>query len=307
MLIAHLSDPHVLDLTGVSTARMVLNKRLTGWVNLKLNRGHTHRSSVVEAMMDDLRERRVDHVVITGDVSNLALEPEFEKALGFIQRMGYSPDEVSVIPGNHDLYTQGAQKSRRFARFFAPYMSCDLDVAPHDGHPSGRFPYVRLRGPVAILGVSTAVARLPLVASGVAGAKQIDTLRRMLEHPEVQRRVPVLLTHHPLTNPKSPLAVRMRGLTDAREILALFQEFPQALALHGHEHHREHEVLASTRGGQVHRIGATSASLVHRDRDRMAGYNLYKIIAGKGLVETTARVWDPVAKEFILGRVPLVA
>ena len=167
------------SVTGVSTARMVLNKRLTGWVNLKLNRGHTHRSSVVEAMMDDLRERRVDHVVITGDVSNLALEPEFEKALGFIERMGYAPTDVSVIPGNHDLYTQGAQKSRRFARFFAPYMTCDLDVASHDAHPSGRFPYVRLRGPVAILGVSTAVARLPLVASGVAGAKQIDTLRRM--------------------------------------------------------------------------------------------------------------------------------
>ena len=42
MRVAHFSDLHVLDLEGVSTSRF-LNKRFTGWVNLRLKRQHKHR------------------------------------------------------------------------------------------------------------------------------------------------------------------------------------------------------------------------------------------------------------------------
>ena len=80
MILAHLSDPHVLDLRGVPLHRLLLNKRLTGWVNLKVKRGHKHRPAVVEAMMADLQALAPDHVAITGDLTNLALEPEFEAA-----------------------------------------------------------------------------------------------------------------------------------------------------------------------------------------------------------------------------------
>ena len=80
MKIAHLSDPHVLNLEGVPRSRLLLNKRLTGYVNLKLHRGSVHKRQVVEAMVDESSARAVDHVVITGDITNLALESEFELA-----------------------------------------------------------------------------------------------------------------------------------------------------------------------------------------------------------------------------------
>ena len=41
MRLAHLSDPHILDLDGVASHRW-LNKRATGWVNLRLHRGSVH-------------------------------------------------------------------------------------------------------------------------------------------------------------------------------------------------------------------------------------------------------------------------
>ena len=46
MRIAHFSDLHVLALDGVPTHRF-LNKRFTGWVNLRVKRAHKHRPSHV--------------------------------------------------------------------------------------------------------------------------------------------------------------------------------------------------------------------------------------------------------------------
>ena len=48
MLLAHISDLHVLDLTGVRPWRF-LNKRMTGGLNLVLGRRRMHRIEVVEA------------------------------------------------------------------------------------------------------------------------------------------------------------------------------------------------------------------------------------------------------------------
>ncbi len=79
MRIAHFSDLHLLSLEGVPLRRF-LNKRLTGWVNLRLKRGHIHKASYVRAIAREIARAKIDHVVVTGDLTNLALEPEFELA-----------------------------------------------------------------------------------------------------------------------------------------------------------------------------------------------------------------------------------
>jgi hypothetical protein len=58
MRIAHLSDPHLLDLDGVSPWRLLLNKRLTGYANILLKRGHAHRPRFVDAIVDERNEVR---------------------------------------------------------------------------------------------------------------------------------------------------------------------------------------------------------------------------------------------------------
>jgi 3',5'-cyclic AMP phosphodiesterase CpdA len=301
MRIAHLSDPHILDLTGVERSRLLLNKRFTGYVNIKLHRGSVHKRQVVEAMMDDIRTQKVDHVVITGDITNLALEPEFELAKAVFERVGFHPEQVSIVPGNHDVYTRGAERSQRFVQFFSKNISSDLTVKD-DAHPSGPFPFVRIRGEAAIIGLSTAVARLPLLASGHAGKKQLDALVEILEHPEVSKRTPVLLTHHPLVNPPGYVATWTHGLMEATRIRKILQKHRHTVVLHGHLHDRAHRVLE--RGGStVHHLGATSASLLHRSPDRVAGYNVYDIGA-EGLESVHARIFDPKQHGFVERGVP---
>lgn len=273
--IAHLSDLHLLSLEGVPVSRF-LNKRFTGYVNLRFKRHSLHKAFAVSAVGRAIRKMEIDHVVITGDVSNLALEPEFELVSRFLKDdLALPPERVSLVPGNHDTYTHGAYRSCRFVQFFEPYLRSDLPELSEKGR-QGRFPFVHLRGPAAFVGLSTALPRPPLVSSGNIGSEQLSVLAQVLAHPEVQRRTPIVLQHHPWHNP-SLLSKRMlEGLSDAPHEARLLSRIPRGLLLHGHLHRRVHRKLP-TGAGHIDAVGATSASLLDERDERMAGFNVYEI------------------------------
>ena len=292
MKIAHLSDLHLLSLEGAVPMRL-FNKRITGYMNLRFHRKSIHKPFAAEAAAAEIRKLGVDHVVITGDVTNLALEVEFELVKKLVEEdLGFGPDQVSMVPGNHDAYTRGAFRGKRFLRYFEPYLKSDLPEIP------GPFPFVRLRGPVALIGLSTAVPRLPLVAAGALRPKQLDALSRVLSHPEVRSRTPVLLQHHPWHNPPRLAKTLLEGLYDAKEEAELLREVERGLLLHGHLHRRIHRTLPTARG-HIDAVGATSASLLHDSDERMAGFNLYEIDDASGAIQTiTSCKLDPATRTF---------
>ena len=81
--LAHLSDVHVLELQGTPW-RAFLNKRATGAVNLLGPRRGAHPTSAADHLAGELaarlRDGRLDHVLITGDLTNLSLESEYRAA-----------------------------------------------------------------------------------------------------------------------------------------------------------------------------------------------------------------------------------
>lgn len=302
MRIAHLSDLHLLDLEGAVPSRL-FNKRLTGYANLRLRRGHRHKPEPVRAAARAMRDLGVDHVVITGDVSNLALEREFDRVRDLlVDELGMTPDRVSIVPGNHDVYTSGSVRARRFSTWFARYMKCDLPEISRDAG----YPFVHLRGPVAIVGLSTAVSRPPFVASGQLGREQLARLAEIVEHPEVRKRTLVVLQHHPIHNPVSWAKTLLEGLLDAKEEARVLSRVAHGLVLHGHLHRRMNRPLA-TDNGVIHAVGATSASMLHDDEHRMAGFNLYEIDdAAGGVTAVEARRFDPASGAFVETHVPVV-
>ena len=302
MRIAHFSDLHLLSLDGVGAHRF-LNKRLSGYANLRFKRNHVHRSAYVRAIAQEIKRRNVDHVCITGDLTNLALEQEYELAKRVIEDdLGLDPRDVTIVPGNHDLYTRGALRSGRFTTYFAKYLVSDLpELAVDIG--VGLFPVVKLRGPAAIIGLSSAVPRLPLVAAGALGRTQLEAFARVLDHPEVVRRTPVIALHHPVHNPQSWLKTMLEGLHDADELWQKLDRLGRGMILHGHLHRRIQRRHA-TRSGSLHHVGATSASLQHEDDARMAGFNVYEIddLGNVGAVE--CEVFDPKTNAFHSESVP---
>ncbi|WP_437603602.1 metallophosphoesterase family protein [Sorangium sp. So ce590] len=306
MRIAHLSDLHLLSLEGAIPFRL-LNKRLTGYINLRFRRRAIHKPHPVHAAAKEIRRLDVDHVVITGDVSNLALEREFGLVRDFLQRdLGFPPDRVSIVPGNHDAYTKGAHRSQRFSQYFAPYLRSDLpldapggrdDIEPGSDGGGSAFPFVHLRGPVAIIGLSTAWPRPPLVASGRIGPVQLRALERVLSHPEVRRRTPIVLQHHPFHNPASRAKTLLEGLGDAAAEGRLLRQVSRGLLLHGHLHRRIHRKLHTERG-HIDAVGAASASLLHESDERMAGFNVYEVDDAGAITGITSHRFVPGQEAF---------
>jgi len=257
--LAHLSDPHLPPLPA-ARLRDLAGKRAFGYLNWTRNRHKYHRREVLDVLVSDLRAQIPDHIAITGDLVNLALEAEFPPSRAWLESVG-PPDRVTVIPGNHDAYVRAT--AHCFAEAWGSYL--DGDAAP-----GGAFPSLRRRGPLALVSVSSAVPTAPLMATGWLGHAQLERLERMLAElsPEAFR---VLLIHHPLRSD-----ARAKRLTDSSELLALLKRHGVELVLHGHDHVHS-TIWVDGPKGAIPVVGVPSASAIAHGHYPDAAYNLFSI------------------------------
>src|SRR5690349_1176042 len=100
--LAHLSDIHIGPLPDVELYQLV-SKRAIGYVNWHRNRRHLMQDHVLGTIVTDMKAAAPDHIAVTGDLVNLALDAELEAAKLWLETLGPS-NSVSVVPGNHDAY-----------------------------------------------------------------------------------------------------------------------------------------------------------------------------------------------------------
>ena len=262
-LLAHLSDLHLGPLPDFRR-RALLSKRITGFINWKRNRGAGKSPDALNLLIDHLRKQKPDHIAVTGDIVNLALREEWPLAKEFMQKLG-SPDHVSFVPGNHDAYVPGAYQ--KMLQWLMPYM---LGIG--QTRVNFNFPWTRQIGFVRLIGISTAYASAPFMATGRIGTSQLKRLEAMLardaQHPH---GVTVLLIHHP---PFLEATKWHKRLTDIKALQKVIHRYPVDLILHGHNHTQSYAAMP-TRSKPVPIIGVQSASL-HKKHYK-PGYFLYKI------------------------------
>jgi 3',5'-cyclic AMP phosphodiesterase CpdA len=259
--LAHLSDPHLPPLPAVGIADLA-GKRALGYLNWTRNRHRYQRRDVLDALVSDMRAKAPDHIAVTGDLVNLALEAEFASSLAWLESVG-AGDRVTVVPGNHDVYVRATQ--HRFAEAWGHYL--DGDNAPG----GGTFPSLRRRGPLALIGVSSAVPTPPLMATGRLGRSQLDALGRLLAGLFAEQAFRVLLIHHPLRSDS-----RGKRLTDSQPLLALLKQYGVELVLHGHDHVHS-TIWIDGPNGSIPAVGVPSASALAHGRIPAAAYNLFSI------------------------------
>ena len=243
----------------------LFNKRITGYLNLRFHRKSVHKPFAVKAAAREIRRLGVDHVVITGDVTNLALEVEFELVRDASSRTisASPPTEVSLVPGNHDTYTRGSFRSKRFQRYFEPWIGSDLPEL--DGPAS---PFVRPPRPASrSIGLSTAVPRPPARGRPARSARSSSSARRACSRTRrCASRTPVILQHHPWHNPPSAredAARRASHDADAKRRCSAASSAASCCT--------DTSIAASTarsgrEAGHIDAVGATSASLLHDER-----------------------------------------
>lgn len=264
--LAHLSDPHLSD-WSVERPAALANKRVTGWLSWRVNRHRIHLAHVLELLMADIADQPVDHIAVTGDLVNISLPQEFENAARWLGRLGPA-DKVTVIPGNHDAYVRVPQSEGM--GHWRDYMTdLDWDRGESTAATADSFPFVRRIGPLALIGLSSAVPTPPFFASGTVGQAQLVALRDILTRLGAEGAFRVVLIHHP---PLYDKGHRRKALTDAREFGEVVRAAGAELVLHGHMH-------MATLGhiGETPVIGVPSASALRWHRKDAAAYNLYRI------------------------------
>ena len=259
--LAHLSDPHLPPLPE-ARLRDLAGKRALGYLNWTRNRHKYHRREVLDALVADMQAQRPDHIAVTGDLVNLALEAEFAPAQAWLESVG-SPQQVTVIPGNHDAYVRATR--HRFAGAFENYLRGD---GAADG---GSFPFLRRRGPLALIGVSSAVPTLPLMATGTLGDAQLRALDRQLAQLSTEDAFRVLLVHHPLHS-----NARMKRLTDSEQLRTVLKARGVDLILHGHDHVHSTMWIEGV-DKQIPAVGVPSASALAHKHYPAAAYNLFTV------------------------------
>lgn len=296
MRLAHCSDLHLLSLDG-ARALDYLNKRWIGRMNLITSRSRHYHTEAFDHMIEDLNAQQIDHVLCTGDVTNLALPGEFRFARERFDRLRHGTSGVTVIPGNHDAYIQ--EGTRHFAEIFGDYAQSDDGWAwPVEGAPSlaDRWPLVRVRGELAIIGLSTSMQTPWFTAYGRLGATQLARLRSALTDPRLAGKCRVVAIHHPPAGKRAASAIR--GLKDRAEFAAILRECGAEIVLHGHEHRNMRELLDGPRG-EIEVLGVPSGTYEAGHPDRTARYRVLEIEGGR-VVGQSLRVWHRDRKMFAL-------
>ncbi len=290
--LAHLSDPH-LPLPADVDWRDLMNKRVTGYLSWQRHRRSVHDPRVLAALNLDLQAMAPDHTVVTGDLTNLALPIEFDRATDWLAELG-SPNEVSVIPGNHDAYIE-VPWSQSVGRLSAYMAQNGQDLKTEEES----FPFVRNLGQTAIIGVSTAVPTRWFSAAGALGDVQLMKLRSILQETGDAGLFRVILIHHPPIDGSARVRKQLRDAKAFRDVVA---ETGAELVLHGHNH-RFDQGEVETPAGRAPVIGVPSASAWPKHGCKPAAYHLYVInpTPGGWQIDMDIRRFDHRSERFIAG------
>ncbi|MEJ5901896.1 metallophosphoesterase family protein [Ochrobactrum teleogrylli] len=264
--LAHISDIHLSPLPRVRY-RELASKRITGYINWLRNRKGAMHGTVLDKLVADMLAQAPNHIAVTGDLVNLALNLEIDIAADWLSKLG-NPDDVSVVPGNHDAYVPGALD--RSCRKWEPWMRGD-GIDNKGKRP--QFPYIRVRDDVAMIGVSSARATAPFMASGDFRSAQAKRLAAALDEAGARGLFRVVMIHHPPIHGATPTHKRLYGI---RRFQKIIRKHGAELVIHGHTHlATKYEIDGPN--GQVPVICVPSASQNYGGHKPPARYNIFNI------------------------------
>ncbi|WP_165222847.1 metallophosphoesterase family protein [Aquisphaera insulae] len=220
--IVHVSDIHFWQYEW--NPLRLLGKRAFGMAALLKGRAGRFRLERIEDVVARVLSLDPDHILITGDLTTTALPAEFRAARKALAPWLREPSRITVIPGNHDRYTIGAHRNRRFETFFGEFM------------PEPTFPWLRqLDESTAILGLDP--TRAAISARGFLPAEQLARAKGLVESLDLSAVRLIVACHYPLEAP-TPLRRELAGkaMTNAAVVTEWLGGIGPHLFCCGHVH-----------------------------------------------------------------------
>ena len=301
-VIAHITDVH-LPWMPLPRFGEVSAKQALGLLNWYRARRATHTPKALELLLADLAEQQFDHMIVSGDLVNLALTEELEAGAAFLKKVegfvrggkAQRGAALSFTPGNHDYYAGPAPFEAGGA--FTRFMTSDIIGASLGGGTGPQEPFVRLiKNEVVIVGINSAIPTPLFKAYGEVSTYQLAQMGKILKKAKAHGFYRCVVVHHP---PLLKLAGKNREMLNAEAFARTLEEAGADLVLYGHNHRQGYNRL-KTVDGPCHLVGAPSASGANAERYDLARYNLFDItregsswrtsLSGRGLDPRVSRI-----------------
>jgi 3',5'-cyclic-AMP phosphodiesterase len=183
--IAHLSDVHMLD-PRPSRARAGFSMRVR-FLSLGRPLDAIERRRKLMRALDAARSARADHVVVSGDLTEIGEPEEFEAFAEVLHDSKIDPERITLVPGNHDAYTSmGAWK----AALEGPLAAFAAGAAEAPGK-------MVERGGVCFMPLDVTRMQPVTRSAGELTDAAAVAVERRLSDPFFRDRPVVLVQHHP--------------------------------------------------------------------------------------------------------------
>jgi 3',5'-cyclic AMP phosphodiesterase CpdA len=219
----------------------------------------------VNFVLKQISENKVDHLIITGDITDNASEKDFEIFRRMLTKYGFIKGEkLSIIPGNHDIFG-GVQKAEDIFTFpekcndvnynkrINNLLSYFPDAFSNCKYLSSKnfFPFTKKINNTLIIGLNS-IAKYsklsnPFGSNGEIDATQFGELFDILKTTEKDVKYKIIMIHHHFNKLKneakstfgsiwSGIEKQTMKLKGKRRLFNLFREFNIDIVLHGHVH-----------------------------------------------------------------------
>jgi 3',5'-cyclic AMP phosphodiesterase CpdA len=221
--IAHLSDLHLLEAGPVASFLQGLAIRFVSVGRALDARGRVRK---LERALAAVVRARADHLVVTGDLTEVGAPAQFEVLAEVLHGSGIAPENVTLVPGNHDAYTSGEAWRR----------ALEGPLRAYRGASAGRDGQVVERGDVVFLPVDVSCPQSIARSAGelrpdVAAALEARFADAAFRH----KALVVAQHHHPYAHEQSAWQW-VDGLRGSARLMDLLARHPHVQVLHGHLH-----------------------------------------------------------------------
>ncbi len=246
--IIHISDLHFH--TYPQNFQDCGSKRILGMANLLFRRARQYPLQRAKMLVSQIQNMKWDHLVISGDLTQLSLEAEFALARETLGPLLKDRKRVTIIPGNHDRYVRQNKAKDYYKQHFGEFFG---DEEIH---------VKKLNSDWVIVGWDSAHPNDLFTASGTVRRSTIQATENLLGNlPEKTRFI--IVNHYPLTFPEGWEVDHSHELYNLVPVREWMMRYPNIrLYLHGHIHRNwQHRLL---RGSSPELLLLNSASSTSR-------------------------------------------
>lgn len=205
-----------------------------------------------QQLVQFLQKQSWDYLIISGDLTSLALREEFILAKQILSPLLDSPQKVLIIPGNHDRYVQDACQPDLFTEYFGDFFTTE------------EIKTIQITPKWHLIGWDSTHPNSWDIASGTVSYKTLQATENYLQSFNNHEQA-IIVNHYPLWFPENYTIHKKHELYNLQPIRYwIEQQNKVRMYLHGHVHHNWRKQIAREGKPLDYLNSASSTMLPHR-------------------------------------------